>query len=192
MKLIFIIPTSTLRTSTKKSIKSIAGGQERVDVISRCLLNADRWKSRLPVSIEMIFYLSHPEEQQALYINLDANAPEMSNELSSTIKMLELLKAENSDTSRIEKDSFEDVVRNNAKESMVFYLSPEGSVLSKDNLNPTKESSFCFILGSQHDLSEEQEKILQDIAVVPISLGSKNYLASHVITVVCNHLFVNL
>lgn len=192
MKLSFVIPSSTLRTTTKKTVKSIAGGQERLDVISRCLLNADRWKSRLTTNVEMIVYLSHPEEQKALFINLEVNSPEINNEFSSTIELLGILKEKKTSISTIDEVSFDEVIKKIAQKSKIYYLSPDGSKLSKDNLKPTKNSSLCFVLGSQHDLSKEQEDVLNEVGVIPISLGSKDYLASHVITIVCYYLFTNL
>ena len=189
MKLTFIIPSISLRTNTKRTVKSVVGGQERLDVISRCLLNADRWKTRLPFNIQLVIYFSHPEEQQALYINLLPNSPVLKDELSSIIKLMEIMSKQQTPVSKFERASFSSIVREIAEESKIYYLTLEGSLLSKYILNPSDESSLCFVLGSQHDLSEEQEVSLQDVGIMQISLGSKNYLASHVITVLCSHLF---
>jgi len=189
MKLTFLISSSSLRTNTKKTVKSVVGGQERLDIISRCLLNTDRWKTRLPFNIQMVIYLSHPEEQQALYIDLVSNSPLLKSELSSTIKLIEIMSKQQTPVSKFEKTSFSSIVREIAEESILYYLTPEGSLLSKDILNPLDEGSLCFVLGSQHDLSEEQEASLKEAGTKQISLGSKNYLASHVITVLCSHLF---
>ena len=51
-----------------------------------------------------------------------------------------------------------------------------------------EKSNLCFVLGSQKDLTEKQEQVLYKNNVVPISLGEKDYLASHVITIICHQL----
>ena len=86
--------------------------------------------------------------------------------------------------------SFKQLLDDINQEALIFYLTPDGDSINKQDKISDKGQDFCFILGSQHDLTEEQEKILFNFDYIPISLGDKDYLASHVITLVCNHIYL--
>ncbi|MCE7749209.1 MAG: hypothetical protein GPJ51_12500, partial [Candidatus Heimdallarchaeota archaeon] len=89
MKLIFLIPSSTIRSTTKKTIKSVVGGQERLDVLSRCLLNLSRWNNRINREIELLVYMSHEQEQKVISIPISDRFSTLQNEIDSTYMMLD-------------------------------------------------------------------------------------------------------
>ena len=91
MKLIFLIPSSTIRSTTKKTIKSVVGGQERLDVLSRCLLNLSRWNNRINGEFQLLVYMSHEQEQKVLSIPISDKFDTLQNEIDSTYMMLVIL-----------------------------------------------------------------------------------------------------
>ena len=185
MSLYFLLPSSTIRTETKKTIKSIVGGQERVDVISRCLLNLYRWQKRISQDIYLILYLSHPNELSAIYIPISSVRTELRSELDSVREFLAILYNPKDYGLKYEKISFEELLENLAKNSVFYYFTPEGKSLEEYDEITEKEKSICFVLGSQHDLTQKQEEELYHLGASPISLGKRDYLASHVITIAC-------
>ncbi|MHA1865660.1 MAG: hypothetical protein ACTSWZ_04060, partial [Candidatus Heimdallarchaeaceae archaeon] len=84
MKVTFLVSSPTVQTSTKKTIKGVVGGQERVDVISRCLLNLFYWKKRFGFELSLIMYLAHQDEKKAFFINLLDLDYVIASELDST------------------------------------------------------------------------------------------------------------
>jgi tRNA pseudouridine-54 N-methylase len=180
----FLLTSSTIRSETKKTIKSVVGGQERVDVISRCLLNLYRWQKRINENLHLILYLSHPNELSAIYIPISSIRNELRSELDSVREFLAILSNPKEYRLKFEKISFEGLLENLAKNSVFYYFTPEGKSLEEHD-ETIKEKPTCFVLGSQHDLTQKQEAELYDIGASPISLGKRDYLASHVITIAC-------
>ncbi len=189
MSLTFLIPSSTIRSSTRKNIKSVIGGQERLDVISRCLLNLARWNNRLGKEIRLFVYLSHNLEQKVLEIPISKKMNTLQSEIDSTHMSIEILANPQEYNADYIDISFKNLLDNLNKKSSIFYLTPNGLLINKQKEISKEDSTLCFILGSQHDLSDEQEEALFNLEYTPTSIGEKNYLASHVITIVCNHLY---
>ncbi len=185
MRLYFLLPSSTIRSETKKTIKSIVGGQERVDVISRCLLNLYRWQKRTNQDFHLILYLSNPNELSAIYIPISSIRNELRSELDSLRELLAILSNPKEYGLKFEKIFFKELLKNLAKNSVFYYFTPEGKSLEEYDDTTIKEKSNCFVLGSQHDLPQKQEEELFNIGASPISLGKRDYLASHVITIAC-------
>ncbi|NPD89093.1 MAG: hypothetical protein HGN29_10240 [Asgard group archaeon] len=185
MSLYFLLPSSTIRSETKKTIKSVVGGQERVDVISRCLQNLYRWQKRISLDICLILYLSHPNELSVIHIPISSIKTELRNELDSVREFLAILSNPKDYGLKFEKISFAELLENLAESSVFYYFTPEGKPLEEHDKAIKKEKSICFVLGSQHDLTQKQEEELYNKDASPISLGKRDYLASHVITIAC-------
>jgi tRNA pseudouridine-54 N-methylase len=190
MNLTFLIPSQTIRSDTKKTVKSVVGGQERVDVLSRCLLNLCRWNRRLNSEINFILYLSSSDEQQAFTIPISSIELELKSEIDSTQKLIKILSTPEESGVSKENISFSNLIKKISEDSRLYYLTLDGSEISElKKRNDIKEKS-CFVLGSQYDLTEEQEALLYKMGATHISIGKKDYLASHVITIVCHYLFL--
>ncbi len=190
MNLTFLIPSQTIKSDTKKTVKSVVGGQERVDVLSRCLLNLSRWNRRLNSEINFILYLSSPDEQQAFIIPISSLELELKSEVDSTQELIKILsKPEESGVSK-ENISFINLIQKLSKDSKLYYLTPDGLEVSELQIKNNQKEKACFVLGSQYDLIEEQEALLSKMGATRISIGKRNYLASHVVTIVCHHLFL--
>jgi tRNA pseudouridine-54 N-methylase len=185
MSLYFLLTSSTIRSKTEKTIKSVAGGQERVDVVSRCLLNLYRCQRRINREIHLILFLSHPDEQSVINIPLSSIKSKLESELDSVRELLLLLSDPSEYNLTFEKTLFVDLLENLAKESDFYYFTPEGRLIEEYENTFKNEKPICFVLGSQHDLTEEQERILYKYGASPVSIGEKDYLASHVITIAC-------
>lgn len=190
MKLTFLIPSQTIKTDTKKTLKSVVGGQERVDVLSRCLLNLSRWKERLDSEINLIIYLSNLEEQKAFTIPISSLKLDFSSEADSTKKLIEILSKPRESGVFEENITFSDLIRKISKESKLYHLTTDGSEITELKKTNNQKEKLCFVLGSQYDLTEEQEVLLSRMGAISISIGKKEYLASHVITIICHHLFL--
>lgn len=189
--LTFVVISSTIRTTTEKTIKSVVGGQERFDVLARCLLNLDRWKERLRTDLNFVLYLSHPEEQIALYIQLSKLPYTLKSELDSVITILDIFTKPMDSFFRFVAISFEDLMKSLSETTAIYYLTPDGIPLEEFTAKINQNAELCFVLGSQYDLSEIQEQVLSNLEVVPLSLGKLDYLASHVITIICNQFSLN-
>jgi tRNA pseudouridine-54 N-methylase len=166
------------------------GGQERLDVLSRCLLNLARWKNRLERDFRLLVYLSHTHEQKVLEIPISGKLSTLQTEIDSTHILIELLAEPQKYNAEYQTISFKQLLESISQEATMFYLTPDGDLISKQDNIFEEEQNVCFILGSQHDLTEDQEEVLSNLDYIPISLGDKNYLASHVITLVCNHIYL--
>jgi tRNA pseudouridine-54 N-methylase len=189
MKFFFLIPSSTIRTSTLKKVKSVVGGQERADVFSRILLNLYRWKDRCDAKSVVVLYLSHPEENLTFTIPLDLISSPIENELEATKFMINLLNSPDELGITLEKQDFSSLLRNLAADCNLFYLTSTGRDISKLDEDSIKSNNFCFILGSQVDLTDAQEKDLSKYDPTLISVGDREYLASHVVSIINHYLF---
>ncbi|MHA1199188.1 MAG: hypothetical protein ACTSQF_07545 [Candidatus Heimdallarchaeaceae archaeon] len=183
--LTFVIVSSTIRKDSARTVKSVVGGQERFDVLARCLLNLDRWKERIEHDLNLIIYLSHPEEQVALNISLKGLHSTLKSELDSVFHLIEIFSKPELYSSKFQIVNFENLMTNLSKSAAIYYLTPDGESLLELSEQFDKDTNICFVLGSQHDLSEVQEQILSKINVHHVSLGEQDYLASHVITTIC-------
>ena len=183
----FLVVSPTVLRDTKKSVKSVIGGQERFDVLSRCLLNLDRWKERIPTDLNLIIYLSNPENEVVLTIPLESFSP-LKGELDSVFRLIEIFADPQSYKLNFISNDFEQLIVDLSKSFTLYYLTPEGIPLKNLYDEIDEKSNLCFVLGSQKDLTEKQEQVLYKNNVVPISLGEKDYLASHVITIICHQL----
>jgi len=170
----------------------VVGGQERFDVLSRCLLNLYPWKERMNIDISLLFYFSHPNENKALNIPISSLKTTLQNELDSTRELISIISDPTKYGCRYESTSFEDLIISLANQSILCYLSSHGNSLDNTIKTIQNENSLCFVLGSQYDLTEEQEERLSNEGAITISVGEKEYLASHVITIICYYLSKNL
>lgn len=189
MNFFFLIPSSTIRTSTPKKIKSVVGGQERVDVFARILLNLCRWKDRYDAKLVLVFYLSHPEENLSYTIPIDLISSPIENELEATKFLINLLNSPDELGITIEKQAFSTLLSNLALDCNFFYLTTSGKDISQLDEDSLKSNDLCFILGSQMDLTDAQEEVLNKFNPTSINVGDKEYLASHVVSIINHCLF---
>ena len=189
MNCFFLIPSSTIRTSTPKKIKSVVGGQERVDVFSRILLNLCRWKEKYTDKLVIVFYLSHPEENLTFTIPLDLISSNIETELEANKFMINLLNSPDELGINTEKQDFSTLLSKLASDCKLFYLTSSGKDLTQLDEDFTNSSNLCFILGSQMDLTDTQEENLSKFDPTLISVGDREYLASHVVSIINHYLF---
>ena len=189
MTFFFLISSSTIRTSTFKKIKTVVGGQERVDVFSRILLNLHRWKNRCDAKFVVVFYLSHPEENLTFTIPLDFILSPIENELDATKFMINLLNSTDELGIDVKKQDFSSLLSSLASDCSFFYLTSSGKDISQLDEDSMKSNNLCFILGSQMDLTDTQEENLNKFDPTFISVGDREYLASHVVSIINHYLF---
>ncbi|MBY8999426.1 MAG: hypothetical protein KGD64_00765 [Candidatus Heimdallarchaeota archaeon] len=189
MNISFLIPSSTIRFTTPKKIKSVVGGQERVDVYSRILLNLYRWQDRFDADITAIFYLSHLEENLSISISLSNITHQIKTELEATHFIINLFDTPGNFGAKAQKQDFETLLTTLAEKHTLYYLTSSGKDISVLNDEILKSGDLCFILGSQLDLTENQERVLGKFNPFLISVGDREYLASHIITIINHYLF---
>ncbi|MHA1686620.1 MAG: hypothetical protein ACTSYD_09490 [Candidatus Heimdallarchaeaceae archaeon] len=191
-KLNFVIVTPSVRTNVRLNIKSVVGGMGRFDVLSRCFLNLFRWSERLPFSINFIIYFSHPKEQKILEIGVSELLKDfkfsITNELESTLLLQKIFFDPHRYYAVFRSDSFVSLIDLLSRSSSLLYLTPQGLSLSQLPVLINCHESISVVLGSQTDLSFEEEKILHRSGAIQISLGTLHYLASHCITILCQEI----
>ncbi|UJG40117.1 MAG: hypothetical protein K9W45_09745 [Candidatus Heimdallarchaeum aukensis] len=186
--LIFLLPTFSVRCTEKKSLKALTGGFERVDVLARCLLSTFKWKPRLNFDVIFMIYFAHSEEKKLLQIKLSDINRNIVSEVDALGTLIDILNNAVKEN-KFEEISFKKLLSSISKKHYeLFYLTSEGQKIGVELKSDDYEKNLCFILGSQDDLSSDQETILEALKARKISLGNKEYLASHVITIVCHHL----
>ena len=186
----FVVVSPTVRSDSKKSVKSVVGGNERFDVIARCLLNLDRWKTRLNQDLNLLMYLSHPEEQSALEISTNNLPFTLKGELDAVLRLIDIFDNPEKFNSMFENISFKELISRMSQTSSLFYLTSAGKPINALSKAIYNNNNVCFVLGSQFDLTESQEVVLQNERFNSISLGKHEYLASHVITIICNQISI--
>jgi len=184
--LTIIIPSETVRSYSNKKIKEITSGKERLDVIARCLVNVTRAAKRMNYYTRFILYLSHPKEKKALVIPVNDLC--ISSELDAIIYLITLFK-QNNKIIKLKQKNFEDLLLQETKDASLFYLHPMGIHISNLSKLIQPTDSLVFVIGSQTDLTQDQEKLLYKLGSTKISLGNKEYLASHVITLLLYELY---
>lgn len=185
IEIAFIIVTSTVRTTKRGKLKEYSSGKERIDVISRCLLNLRRWQNRFDARFALYVYLSNTEELQTLSIPLCKVNQNLQSEAEALQYLLDII--ETNKTEYLRRESFLNLISEKSKNSQIYYLDPYGKEMDCEYFS-LNDLNLCFILGSQKDLTKEQEKIVEQFSVEKLSLGKKDYLASHVITIACHRL----
>ncbi|MCK4844142.1 MAG: hypothetical protein KAS95_00550 [Candidatus Heimdallarchaeota archaeon] len=177
---------------SSKKIRTVVSGKERVDVLARCLFSLHRWQSRLKYDLKLVFYLSHPQEEKAIIIPLHNLSEKIDDEFEATHLMIRLLSSPEVFNCETQKISFEELLLRTSANSIIYYLTPNGLPFLDVKKELSRSDSLCFVLGSQHDLTPEQESVMYKIGALQISLGQLNYLASHVLTIICHYLFDTL
>jgi tRNA pseudouridine-54 N-methylase len=167
----------------------VVGGQERVDVFSRILLNLCRWKEKYTAKIVIVFYLSHPEENLTFTIPLDLISSTIETELEANKFMINLLNSPDELGINTEKQDFSTLLSKLASDCKLFYLTSSGKDLTQLDEDFMNSSNLCFILGSQMDLTDTQEENLNKFDPTLISVGDREYLASHVVSIINHYLF---
>lgn len=188
-----IVVSPTVRTNVHFTVRSVVGGMGRFDVLARCLLNLSRWVGRLTYSINFIVYFSHPKEQKYLEIHLSdlfASSSDFSvtNELESTLLLQQIFSDFKHPCAVFKTEPFATLINDMSKSSLLIYLTPRGLPLNKLSSLIHSSDSLSIVLGSQADLSVDEERILHNNGAIQLSLGSYDYLSSHCITIICNEL----
>lgn len=85
---------------------------------------------------------------------------------------------------RIEKKSFESLVKEKSEEIQLVHLHAKG----KDIRDSDFKKNICFVLGDSRGLPKHTEKLLDRLGAERISLGPLTYLASQAIVLCHNEL----
>lgn len=191
MKRIFILKASTARTDNKFTIKDLPGTSGRLDVVCRCIL------SSLLLSeghrLDTIFYavLEGPPRPS---ITVEVNGEKIENlprdELKVALILKELLDPEKTPDTvsgfKLMNKGFQDIVEEKLCESETYFLHRAGKNINEvlSGFPNLKRPQLTFILGDHIGLNQNDIKYLVEMGIKPISLGPKEYLGSHCISLI--------
>lgn len=170
-------------------------GSGRIDLVCRCISNAFFVSEAIRKDVCFHAVLEGPREPPKLLSFFGSElrniAPDERNIASWIRKALEigigLKKGEERKVAPgifIAKKSFEELVRERAKEKQLIYLHADG----KDIREFEFKDDFCFILGDHKGLPKKTEIFLERIGAEKVSVGKITYLASQVIVICHNEL----
>ncbi|ABR56253.1 tRNA (pseudouridine(54)-N(1))-methyltransferase TrmY [Methanococcus aeolicus] len=195
----FIFKANKSITNGEINLKDLPGSSGRMDLVCRCVSSA--------------FFLSHDLRRDTIFYSVHYGAPNppvaikfVGSELKRVspdersialfIKKaldkspMQLWK-ESTSGIYIAKKEFKDIIlekKNEGKE--IYYLHKDGedieNIFNKENNAENK--NIVFILGDHIGIGEEDEKFLEDIGALKVSLSPLELHANHCITIVHNAL----
>jgi tRNA (pseudouridine54-N1)-methyltransferase len=184
----FVIIGHRAITSSKFNLNDLCGSTGRLDVLLRCVNSAFFLSRDIRKDVEIYLILQgEPDPPKTIrlignelkYLNPDERSTGalIRNALTKKLGNEEVLSTPGIYISR---SSFEDVIRNLVKVSMLLYLKENGKAFEPSN----KMQDYTFVLGDDKDLTQEEEALLQKYEVEIASLGSISYHSDHCIAVV--------
>ncbi len=162
-------------------------GSGRVDVIARCI-NAAIFLSH-DIRRDVLFYMYAPEIEFLLKID-SSRVKYLNPDERSTAALIRNAvinyrgREETSPGFFARTAGFGDVMEELSSLGPVYYLHEDGRDLRGVGL----EENAVFVLSDSVDLSENEEKMVDEIASERISIGPRSVLASHAICVVNNEM----
>ncbi|MEM5836413.1 MAG: tRNA (pseudouridine(54)-N(1))-methyltransferase TrmY [Candidatus Aenigmatarchaeota archaeon] len=170
-------------------------GSGRIDLVCRCISNAFFISEAIRKDVRFHAVLEGPPKPPKLISffgeNLKRITPDERNIgawINKAVNLgLDLEKNEErivGDGIKVSKKSFEELVKEKAKETQLIYLNPKGIDIREFEF----EKNVCFVLGDHKGLPKNTERLLDRIGAKRISVGKLTYLASHVIVICHNEL----
>lgn len=178
----FFLKASTAFTSNF-SLNDIAGAG-RMDIVCRCITSALWLSDELRKDTRFYVVLEgKPFPPKILKFNplyMRRVYPDERN-IASHIRLALLGKRQPGIELEIKK--FEDFLKENLNKQLI-YLHKDGKDIRKFKF----KKNIFFILGDNKGLNKNTEKFLDNLNIEKVSIGKRNYLASHVISIVQNEL----
>ncbi len=182
----FVYFSSKARTSGNFNDLMKAG---RIDIAIHSLINALflSHDKRKDVKVHFVFY-GAPDPPKHIEISINPEFDISKKDVGSLIKkaLYKYKKGEKREALPgcfVEKKSFLKVIDELSEENEIFLLDKKGANIRKAKI-PTNS---VFILGDHEGLPKKESKRLRKTANI-ISLGSKTYFASQVVTIINNEL----
>ena len=192
----FIVRALKARTDPFFNLNDLPGSGGRMDLVARCVSSAlfVSHKVRKNNVIHVVLEgPSRPPKIVSFYGESIRKVFPDERNIASHIKIalkegLNLKSGEEKIVSpgiKIAKKSWESLVREKMKESIVYYLHPKGSNIRDVVPECLKEKKVCFLLGDHLGLPRKSEKFLEKLGIRKISIGRRiEYFASHVIVII--------
>ncbi len=178
----FILKASEGRTAPDFSLKSLAGSQGRMDLVSRCIIAtfSTPWGIRRDTLLDIVLEgMPNPPISMEFSGNELARLP--AGELDAASIVYRALSGESLEGVSLRRRTFQESVHHYVDQGFTpYYLHEEG----KDSRGSKFASKAAFILGDQKGLDPASERLLDRLGAERISLGPYSYLASHCITMV--------
>ncbi|MEM2134922.1 MAG: hypothetical protein QXG44_08725 [Candidatus Jordarchaeaceae archaeon] len=191
MKRIFILKASTARTDNKFTIKDLPGTSGRLDVVCRCILSSLLLLEGHRLDTIIYSVLEGPPRPP---ITVEVNGEEIKDlprdELKIALILKELLDPEGTrdivSGFKLMNKGFQDIVEEKFCESETYFLHRAGKNINEvlSGFLNLKRPQLTFILGDHIGLNQNDIKYLVEMGIKPISLGPKEYLGSHCISLI--------
>jgi len=165
-------------------------GAGRMDLVARCITAAIFISEALRKDVKFYAVLEGPpnpprlitletSELRRVYPDARNIASHIRIALEKGLKLRYGQEIESEPGIRIAKRSFEDLVKEKAKEVQTVYMHKDGTPIDDFKF----EKNVCFIIGDHKGLSKKREIFLENQRVLRVSLGKTTYLASQVIAI---------
>ncbi|MEM3650194.1 MAG: hypothetical protein QW831_05695 [Candidatus Jordarchaeaceae archaeon] len=191
MKRIFILKASTARTDNKFTIKDLPGTSGRLDVVCRCILSSLLLSEGHRLDTIIYSVLEGPPRPP---ITVEVNGEEIKDlprdELKIALILKELLDPEETrdivSGFKLMNKGFQDIVDEKFCESETYFLHRAGKNINEvlSGFLNLKRPQLTFILGDHIGLNQNDIEYLVEMGIKPISLGPKEYLGSHCISLI--------
>ncbi|MCX8202995.1 MAG: hypothetical protein N3H32_01600 [Nitrososphaeria archaeon] len=178
----FILKASEGRTAPDFSIKSLAGGGGRMDLVCRCIIAALLSPGGVDRGCRITVVLEGPPDPP-VSVEFDGagmgKAPEGEEEAAEML--VSAMKGTAPRGVSASREGFEQAVRRHAREGFsLYYLHEEGEDF--EELDYGERAAFA--LGDQKGIDPQGERFLDSMGAKRVELGAYPYLAGHCISIV--------
>ncbi len=187
----FVVLGHRAITSADFKLDDLCGSTGRLDILLRCVNSAFFISHDIRRDVEItLLLLGEPNPPKTVRI-VGSEVKYLNPDERSTAALIRnaLLQKPGGEKKTspgiyVSERSYSEVLSNISKESQMHYLKEDG----EDVRDCSFGSDNTFVLGDDHDLNEEEEKMLMSYEPKKISLGPISYHADHCLTVVNNEL----
>ncbi len=184
----FVIIGHKATTDAGFKLNDMAGGAGRLDVLLRCINSAFFLSHGIRRDVEVYLILMGPPNPpvtirisgtEVRYLNPDERSTG-SLVRNALLKVRDEGEIQSSPGIYASRKGLKDVLEG-LKDTKIIYLHENGTCMEEAGLE--NEEDITFVLGDHMDLTEDEERILEEYGPVKISLGPQILHADHCIIV---------
>lgn len=186
----FVVVGHKARTDENYTLDDLAGSTGRLDVLLRCVNSAFMLSNDIRRNVDLyLILLGEPDPPKTVrfkggeirHLNPDERSTGalVKKALAEDVWQEEVMTSEGI---YISKRGLAEVLQ--SLEGPLVYLREDGENIRQASI----AQDYVFVLGGHEDLTDEEEKLIEALETVKISLGPKSLHADHCITIVLNEL----
>jgi tRNA (pseudouridine54-N1)-methyltransferase len=178
-----VLKANMAHTAPDFSLKDVPGTSGRLDVACRCLISAFYLPEKIRKNVIFHTVLCGPPNP-TLCLTVDGEKLKSlsANENDIAQIFFNVLSGKRVEGFKIEKTTFQDLINKMIRESWaLFELNRDGTDYRKIKLKNHKK--LAFIMGDHLGLNPDDSNFIKAVGGMQISLGNKEYYASHCITI---------